>query len=155
LIALPVIAAFAVNITPMNLNLWHNWFMLMEQFRMFILSLCLTLVLLYFFSKIKSQAILKASMNIGCSSLIIYTLEPLFSMLATWLMFPQYLGGFDFTNVLLRLSPLDSLKRLPISIAAAFIFSPLILRAVDTVLIHLGRVLKYVKKGRRVNPLRS
>lgn len=146
LITLPIIVPLALNITPIDLNLWNNVFMLTEQMQVLILSICLTLLLLYCFNRITSKTILKATEYVGSSSLVIYMLEPLISVLTLWVLFPGYIGNIDTGALLLSLSPLDSLKRIPVSIVTAFILCPIILKTMGKGLGSLGRAFNYMKK---------
>jgi hypothetical protein len=157
LILVPIILPLAFNITAIDLNLWGSVFMITEQLRALCLSICLTLVMLFSFNKLANKKfkkfntgnLLKAFSYVGSCSLAIYMLEPLFSVITTWFMFPGYIGNFDTQAVLIGLSPLDSLKRLPVSIIAAFFLCPLILKYIgkciavsQNSIIKLSRFLK-------------
>jgi peptidoglycan/LPS O-acetylase OafA/YrhL len=90
-----------------------------------LLGLAMTMISLYLFSKVTSVKFSKVVVWVSAGSLIVYLMEPVWSMWTGWLLFPQYIGD---SSVQFVLTPEQSALRLLVAIPLAFLVSPAIYR---------------------------
>lgn len=88
-------------------------------------SLAMVVVSLYMLSKVNNAKLSRFVTWVASGSLIIYLMEPIWSMWIGWLLFPQYIGN---PGVQFLITPEQSVIRVLFTIPIAFLASPAIYR---------------------------